>query len=101
MLTFGTWAFATFLALVLSHVRSRRTSPSPQNVASKYVLGGTPDPVLLSVQVAGSSAPLSVETTSTRCTLIAHHSSLNGAVARSELTKVSTSVANLGSSDAR
>ncbi len=70
---------ATLRALVLSQVSRRLIALPLQNVESKYVCATAPEPALLSPQVAGSSAPLSVDVTSIRCTLIAHQRSPNGA----------------------
>jgi hypothetical protein len=77
--------------------RSNGVAPQRlQNVASKNVRGVVPGPP----HAAGSSAPLSVEVTSTRQTLTPHHSSSNGGVTRIRSTKFWTSVWNLASSDA-
>ena len=77
-------------------VKSRRVSQrGSQKVASKNVRRFTPEPCVpggSSAHVLGSSAPLSVEVTSTRCTLIAGHSSSKGGVVLSTwLWKASTS----------
>src|SRR5262249_28552130 len=96
----GTYVLATLSAVSSLQLSKRRTLPSLQNVESKYVRGVAPDPVEPSPQVPGSSAPLSVETTSMRNTLKPHQRSGYGAVVRSVLMKVSVSVANLACSDA-
>src|SRR4051794_3898635 len=62
----GTWTTATDRAVAVLTVRTRRTLPSPQKVASKNVATVVPLPTLPSAQVAGSAAPLSCDETSTR-----------------------------------
>src|SRR6185503_10679818 len=79
----GTCALSTFSTVALLAVSRRRIAPLPQNVASKYVATTAPVPAQLGV--AGSSAPLSVEVTSMRKTLIEQRSvrSSNGGTANS------------------
>ena len=89
----GTWAVATASARALSTVKSLSIGEPAnrlQNLASRKVRGV----VLGEVQspaTVGSSAPLSVETMSTRCTLMPQKSSSNGGVVRSSARKFSTS----------
>src|SRR5262245_20009803 len=87
----GTCAVAVAVASALFTVRSRST-PLVQNVASKYVATdfGVPD------GQAGLSAPLWVEATSTRCTLIARRISEYGSVSHNFCRNASTSVRNFG-----
>jgi hypothetical protein len=58
-----------------------RMLPPPQNVESMYVFGAAPEPTRRSAHAAGSSAPLSVETTSMRWTLMPRHRIGRGNVA--------------------
>ena len=89
----GTAAVAIESAKFGSTVRSRssRAPPGPtlQKVASKYVFGVAPVPP---EQVVGSSAPLSVDTISTRYTLMPQKSSSYGGVPRRVVRKFCTSV---------
>ena len=71
--------------------------PAPQYVASKKVAGVAPVPP----QASGSSAPLSVEATSTGKTLIARSFSSNGVVPSSASANRCASPANCPSSDSR
>jgi hypothetical protein len=87
----GTCACATALARTVSHVSRRRMTLPLQNVESKYVRATAPEPALPSPHVTGSSAPLSVEITSTRWMLMPHHRSPNGAAARNASTNAWTS----------
>jgi hypothetical protein len=64
---------------------------SLQYVESKYVRATVPAPALPSPHATGSSAPLSVDTTSTRWMLMPHHRSPKGAVARNASTNACAS----------